>query len=94
MKSENDVFDVMTITSKYQLRYQSLSISKESQNDCNMYNCIDWDLVKLGTKLFQKKQARSLKTYDKDFEDKISFIIMENFNVERGSIYNNYGLAL
>ena len=53
-----------------------------------MYNAIDWESIKEQIKIYEDKKDKVQKIYNSDFQDLISFIINQKFNLERGSIYN------
>jgi len=57
MTSDVTLFDIMTTISNYNLKFTSASNHKgrESMNDNNMYNCIDWELIKNKVKEFENK---------------------------------------
>ena len=87
MTKELSLFDVMTNIS-------NVKMASSADVKDNMYNAIDWDSIKEQVTKLEAKKDKINKVYSPHFQELISDIIIENFNLERGSIYNEKTTSL
>ena len=87
MTKELSLFDVMTNIS-------NVKMASSADVKDNMYNAIDWDSIKEQVTNLEAKKDKVNKVYSPNFQELISDIIIENFNLERGSIYNEKTTSL